>query len=395
MTKHDFFEKLNYELGNMDGNTKTEILNDFREHFEVAERAGKSEEEICRILGDPREIAVDFTHDTGGAPHLQMKERRDYGHHEEHSSGTFIQRLNANGIIKVQVININSDIEVHGEDTDIINVEIDDDDARYFTATVAPGGVFIIKETRRRSTHLTLTLPVSYEGTLEIGTSSGDVDVDGLENLRSMNIKTGSGDLGAHNIGSGGISLSTGSGDIELTSCVALEGFNVSTGSGDVVSEEGEGNFNVSTGSGDISVEGHRGTVRASAGSGCIEVSTDEITGDISYSTGSGEIEVSCERLSGNIRMSSGSGDINFQAREVHGDISAKTASGSIELGLGAESDVKFKLTRVGRGGSVTNAFDEIAAYDPQRGVHYTNRDNARYMVKCETVSGDIEVNAI
>ena len=63
MDKFIFLKTLEYELGNIDADARADILADFREHFDVAMESGKDEHEICRVLGDPKEIAREFVTD--------------------------------------------------------------------------------------------------------------------------------------------------------------------------------------------------------------------------------------------------------------------------------------------------------------------------------------------
>ena len=53
---NEFLEKLSVELGAMSVEQKNDILADYREHFEAGKAAGKSEAEIVRSLGDPKQI---------------------------------------------------------------------------------------------------------------------------------------------------------------------------------------------------------------------------------------------------------------------------------------------------------------------------------------------------
>lgn len=53
---NEFLEKLSAELGAMSAEQKNDILADYREHFEAGKAAGKSEAEIARTLGDPKQI---------------------------------------------------------------------------------------------------------------------------------------------------------------------------------------------------------------------------------------------------------------------------------------------------------------------------------------------------
>lgn len=60
MNKHTFMEILKSSLGNMPQDEINDILYDYNEHFEIGINNGKTEEEICRELGDPRTIGKSY-----------------------------------------------------------------------------------------------------------------------------------------------------------------------------------------------------------------------------------------------------------------------------------------------------------------------------------------------
>lgn len=60
MTKHDFLNALYRALLYLPAKERQEIMQDYEEHFAAGLGEGKSEEEICRALGDPEEIAQTY-----------------------------------------------------------------------------------------------------------------------------------------------------------------------------------------------------------------------------------------------------------------------------------------------------------------------------------------------
>ena len=377
MNKKEYFDKLAYELGNMDEATRAEILGDFHEHFEIAEKSGKSEEEICRILGDPREIAAEFTQDYV---------RSDDGAQQENTRGEIPQdceltnRYNSSKVKGVTVELKTSRIEIRGEEREDAALDLGSYKAhRMFDINLTQDGILVIKEKFPASADISLTLPQIIKGLIKIESISGDICLGELS-CEGLKIKTASGnvEICASNIAAA-FNVTTGSGDVITDACNSAQGFNVSTGSGAIEFNACNGKISASTGSGEIIVEAHlNGTVIGCTGSGDIAISTGTLNGDINYSTGSGDIEITCETFKGNIRMSSGSGDINFETNEVGGDIHAKTSSGDIELTLGGHNDINFDI-KAGRNSDVTNEF-------------MPNNQGSRYKVKLKTNSGDIEV---
>jgi len=57
MTKKEFMQKLKDNLIGLNQNDKREVLLDYEEHFMDGKQQGRNEEEICKALGDPKEIA--------------------------------------------------------------------------------------------------------------------------------------------------------------------------------------------------------------------------------------------------------------------------------------------------------------------------------------------------
>jgi uncharacterized membrane protein len=60
MNRSEFMSKLQSTLGNISPAAKDEIMYDYREHFDIGQEQGKTEEEICTGLGDPKFIAKQY-----------------------------------------------------------------------------------------------------------------------------------------------------------------------------------------------------------------------------------------------------------------------------------------------------------------------------------------------
>ncbi len=68
MTKNDFLNTLYQSLLYLPAKERQEILQDYEEHFAAGIGEGKSEEEICRALGDPKEIAQTYLQQNKAEP---------------------------------------------------------------------------------------------------------------------------------------------------------------------------------------------------------------------------------------------------------------------------------------------------------------------------------------
>jgi len=60
MTKKEYLDSLSGELGTMSYNDVKEIIAEIEEHFEGGKLAGKTEEEIAKGLGSPKELAAAY-----------------------------------------------------------------------------------------------------------------------------------------------------------------------------------------------------------------------------------------------------------------------------------------------------------------------------------------------
>lgn len=60
MNRERYLQELGEQLGEMPERERDEILADYEEHFRAGVDAGKSEEEIARSLGSPRQIGKSF-----------------------------------------------------------------------------------------------------------------------------------------------------------------------------------------------------------------------------------------------------------------------------------------------------------------------------------------------
>lgn len=60
MTKERYLEELMMELEGMSAEERREISADYEEHFRAGLAGGKTEEEICRSLGNPRTIGRSY-----------------------------------------------------------------------------------------------------------------------------------------------------------------------------------------------------------------------------------------------------------------------------------------------------------------------------------------------
>jgi uncharacterized membrane protein len=73
MNKEGFLLELKRSLRAMSEEERREVLSDYEEHFRMGAAEGKSEDSICRALGNPRVIGKSYTIDT------LLEERQESG----------------------------------------------------------------------------------------------------------------------------------------------------------------------------------------------------------------------------------------------------------------------------------------------------------------------------
>lgn len=75
MNKQEYFDLLRFYLKDLPKPVVDDILSDLYEHYSNAVKEGKSEEEISRELGSPRDIAEDYLENEGYAGKNYIKDK--------------------------------------------------------------------------------------------------------------------------------------------------------------------------------------------------------------------------------------------------------------------------------------------------------------------------------
>jgi hypothetical protein len=122
------------------------------------------------------------------------------------------------------------------------------------------------------SSHVEIFLPLSYEGALNIETTSGNVSFSPTFNLTSLKVNTTSGNITLPKLYASSMALSTSSGHISLA--------------------EGHGAVVATTQTGSIELKNMRGAITAKTDSGNVTVDTTGLVGDISLTTNTGKINL-------------------------------------------------------------------------------------------------------
>ena len=144
----------------------------------------------------------------------------------------------------------------------------------------------------------------------------------------------------------------------------------------------------VESGSGDVQAELLRATAGSiSASSGDVEIEVCE--GDFTLSTASGDIQVG--DAGGAARIETGSGDISLGVTTLGGDIDLRGSSGDAKLHL--PQDCTFSFEARTTSGSIQTSFDQALSFnDKGNWAEGSVGESPQYSVSCSFASGDVRV---
>ena len=97
MTKREYLDSLSGELGTMSYNDVKEIIAEIEEHFEGGALAGKTEEEIAKGLGNPKELAAAYLGGDNNKVNAVLRRSTPAGAQEEdkgHNGPLFVVLFN-------------------------------------------------------------------------------------------------------------------------------------------------------------------------------------------------------------------------------------------------------------------------------------------------------------
>jgi DUF4097 and DUF4098 domain-containing protein YvlB len=209
------------------------------------------------------------------------------------------QEIELENIIDVKIVYSSERVSVFMGTTDtlIIKEYMSENNSQYFAKIIHSGNTvtiengdwpfrFFLNAFNRR---LEVYLPLSYQNTLNIKTSSGKIETSDLF-CSKIGIESSSGNISVKSITADTINIKSASGKIHGEK---IQGnINLCTSSGDIDFGATNGNVSVETSSGDIDLGLVNGSVNAKASSGDIRCTIVAHTGDISLNTTSGTVRL-------------------------------------------------------------------------------------------------------
>ena len=177
-----------------------------------------------------------------------------------------------------------------------------------------------------QSPRLTLYLPIDFNETIKIDTSSGDVDASELL-LSQLDIHLSSGDITIDDTQVNDLALDLSSGDVDLTH-VVTEFLTIKTSSGDVTLNHIEGEVSGRSSSGDVSV------------------TLADLSNDFAYDLSSGDFDMSIlkspQDMDLNASCSSGDVEVDFDLddydRDEDNKIIGRIGPGTYDLDIHTSS---------------------------------------------------------
>lgn len=359
MNKKEFMELLDYYFRNVDALVYKEIKDDYEEHFNMGVEEGKTEEEISRSLGSPREIYNEF---------------KDSGVFSEDKKGTFFENFNGEFFadiadkignvftkkdkedytghivvdnekietpihrIEIKVSNTDIFIENHNEDyieVSHTSVEEDYDFTVFKEGTTLKVGTYDTKKfdinkyfsfgVKSPVTEIVIKLPMGNEANISISTESGDSKV--YVNKNNINFLSATGDLDLESNGST-LKCNCASGDMKINGIKNNIDINTISGKVDIVTENPE--INVDTVSGDFNFDLTKSNnLNFKSVSGDITGVIRDMDIYLKIDTVSGEIFVNSEKGNKNKNIGKNFNSVIGQGRSK-GKI--QTVSGSVKI---------------------------------------------------------------
>lgn len=322
MNEKEFMELLDYYFRDVDGFIYNEIKFDYEEHFRMGVSEGKTEEEISRSLGSPKEIYEEF---------------KDEGIFDENKKGNFFEGINGDFFTDIadRIGNIFTKKEKKEKRTDLVieNKKIDTPIHR-LEVKVANTDVYIENhdedyiEVTHSAIDKSYDFTVLKEGTtLKVGTydySKFDMNKYfsfgfnspvqeiyikipiGNEANISINSETGNSKVYVNN---NNINYFSASGDLDLESKGSI--LKVTTAAGDINVKGIRNSINVNNVSGETNIESESPEINIDTVSGGFNFEI-ESSNNISVNTAAGNVNGIIKNLNAAVDISTISGDITF-----------------------------------------------------------------------------------
>ena len=353
MTKQAFIQELTKALAQVDSQTHSEIIADISEHFTEGVSHGLSEEDICKKLGQPSQIAEQVLEE-----YRQVKGQASAMHHNANA-----EFANTQSILMTDFDEVFAGVRSVDIDLNICNIEMVQDPQRqdirvtirgknkpiYVTVENNNGCLYVNQKGPlfsfgifgfKSKLEATIYVPASFTGDIRAVTSVGNITIKGLtSNLR---LNTSAGNIKIQDHVCSYAHLRSSAGNIRIKNC-------------------------------DIS------QIEAKSSAGNVKAEVRE-TQNLTLSSSAGEVEVLATKLGGDTNLSSSAGTVYLEAQDVQGNITAKTSAGSVYIRLPREVNCRINAKKSAIG-SVHN--------------NLVGNPNSPYVLYASTSVGSVTLDAI
>jgi len=410
MTKQEFLMELSKALAPIDPETRAEIMADMNDHFAEGASLGLSEEEICKNLGQPGQIAEQVIEELGTSKGQNSQSQSNW-----QAGSQFADAINNLvgdiGNLVGNIGNMKGQYE-SSDDFRVVGIDLSNigGDAQFsgFNAgdtTRVKGGYEInIDETFTNINSLNIALSLCALNIMPAPQGEpARVVIQGRSRYNNFLVENKNGCLtiiernplfrfevfGFKNTLKAIVYLPVGfDGDIK-----------VKTSAGNISIFGLCGNLDLNASAGSISVENHKcsmALLRSSAGglkikgseidnisakssAGAIYIDGDTVN-NLKLDSSAGGISVRAAKLVGDTEITSSAGATRLEASYVEGNITAKASAGSIKMRLPKDVNCRIELKKPNIG-SVNN--------------YLTGNPNSPYVIQASASVGSVTLEAL
>ncbi|WP_100065295.1 DUF4097 family beta strand repeat-containing protein [Miniphocaeibacter massiliensis] len=319
MNEKEFMELLDYYFRDVEGYVYKEIKADYEEHFRMGKTQGKSEEEISRSLGSPKEIYEEFKEEG------IFTESKKSGFNKEFFSdiadkigNIFTKKEKSSSAYDVVMENERIETPIHRIEVKVANTDvyIENHNEDYIevthTAAEEQYDFTVLKEgtTLKVGTYDASKFDINKYFSFGIKSPVKEIYIKiPIGNEANINISSESGD-GRVYVNKNNVNFLSASGNLDLETKGSM--FKGNSASGKFNIRGVKNNINVNNISGDINIDADNPTVNIDTVSGNFKFKFIN-SNNISINTVSGEIKGEVENMNFNIDISTISGDISVR----------------------------------------------------------------------------------
>lgn len=333
MTENQFIQELEYALGRLPAEERTDILQDIREYFSNGRADGKSDSEIASELGDPAVIAkelvdsFDFNQTAVPALNIDMTKDKFDNVDIQLENGMLAISPSADGKMHVDIADKNYKQQLS---VDIVNRTL----VISLTEETKSWGIFSITRGMNTPT-LTVELPDRLYEKIQISSEHGRITGERLA-ATEFEAETDNGSINFSRIGAGNFKATSENGDVRLNS-IQAKNIEVETENGKLVLHDIQsGNVKATSANGAIAMKEIDGVVHAQTDNGRIHLVADNLDRAIELETDNGAILLETRKQPENATIRA---EVDWGSISVFGSKNAKTIFGSGQHPIDLQSD--------------------------------------------------------